>query len=282
MKLSSTILTVVLTAAASLTADAWVTPASSSTMRRGGLAIAAPFATPTTVALMSSVLPVTTLDGNEIRGPITPLGNLVLVKVKDTLTASSGGILLPDQSKERPTEGLVLQAGPGKLHPVTGTRITNPIQQGMSVLYGKFDGRPTEYNGDECQMIRDDDCLLYYTGVTCKLDAVQPVRDYVLIELSKNDNLQTAAGVVIAASVVADQRPCEGKVCKVGEGRMDSKGNLTRSPVAIGEMVKFKDYAGNEVMIEGKLYSVVRMSDILCTYNDDEAAAATATESATE
>ena len=80
---------------------------------------------------LASALP-TTLDGQEIRGPITPLGNFVLVKVKDTLTATLGGVLLPDQSKERPTEGLVVEAGPGKIHPFTGVRITNPIKVGMS------------------------------------------------------------------------------------------------------------------------------------------------------
>ena len=39
----------------------------------------------------------TTLDGEEIRGPITPLGNFVLVRTKDALSATAGGILLPDQ-----------------------------------------------------------------------------------------------------------------------------------------------------------------------------------------
>jgi chaperonin GroES len=77
---------------------------------------------------------VITLDGQEIRGPITPVGNILVVKVKDTLTATGGGILLPDQSKQRPTEGLVLAASPGKLHPHTGVRITNPVKEGMSVL----------------------------------------------------------------------------------------------------------------------------------------------------
>lgn len=38
-----------------------------------------------------------TLDGETIRGPITPLGNYVLVKTKDALSATDGGILLPDQ-----------------------------------------------------------------------------------------------------------------------------------------------------------------------------------------
>ena len=46
----------------------------------------------------SSTLSTTySLDGETIRGPITPLGNFCLVKVKETLTATDGGILLPDQ-----------------------------------------------------------------------------------------------------------------------------------------------------------------------------------------
>lgn len=211
-----------------------------------------------------------TLDGEEIRGPITPLRNFILVKVKDTLTATSGGILLPDQSKERPTEGLVVAAGKGKIHPFTGIRITNPIKEGMSVLYGKYDGKAIVYNDDSCQMIRDDDCLLYYEGVTMKLDNVHPIRDYVLVAMDKNpESLSTSSGVVIASQVVADDIPCEGTVVKVGEGRLNSSGELSPSPVKVGQRVKFKDYAGNDVTLEGKEYSVVKMIDILCSLSDE-------------
>jgi chaperonin GroES len=211
-----------------------------------------------------------TLDGQEIRGPITPLRNFILVKVKDTLTATAGGILLPDQSKERPTEGLVVAAGPGKVHPFTGVRITNPIKAGMSVLYGKFDGKPIEYNEDSCQMIRDDNVLLCYEGLTMKLDNAIPVRDYVLIALEEDPEvLATKTGVVIASQVMADVVPCEGVVVKVGEGRMASNGELAKPPVKVGERVKFKDYAGNDVTIEGKPYSVVKMVDILCSLSEE-------------
>ena len=75
-----------------------------------------------------------TLDGVEIRGPVTAVQNFLIVKLKDTLMATGGGILLPDQSKEKPTEGLVVVAGSGRLHPHTGIRIANPIRPGMSVL----------------------------------------------------------------------------------------------------------------------------------------------------
>jgi chaperonin GroES len=144
----------------------------------------------------------------------------------------------------------------------------------MSVLYGKYDGKPLQYKDEECQMIRDDDVLLSYTGLSLKLDTVSPVRDYVLVSIVDerfgDKPVATKSGVVIAASVLKDNVPCEGRVVKVGEGRMASDGRLTKSPVQLGDMVKFKDYAGNEVMIEGKLYSVVKMVNILCTFNEQQ------------
>jgi len=206
----------------------------------------------------------TLLDGKEIRGPITPLSNYVLVQTKDTLSMTGGGICLPDQSKERPTEGTVVAAGPGKIHPHTGVRILNPIRENMSVLYGKFDGTPMSYNDDEMQLIRDDDVLLYYEGVQMTQENVMPCRDYVLVKM-KVENLETASGIVVAAGVTKENIPCVGSVFKVGEGRMSSIGEFTPSPVAVGDKVKFKDYAGNEVKIEGDNYSLVRMVDILCS-----------------
>eukprot|EP00980_Cylindrotheca_fusiformis_P013529 scaffold3450_cov114-Cylindrotheca_fusiformis.AAC.34 len=236
--------------------NAWV-PLDCQDMRRGN---------PLFSTALSTNAGVFSLDGEEIRGPLQPVGNFLLVKVKDTLTATEGGILLPDQAKERPTEGLVIAAGPGRVHPFTAVRIRNPIKEGCSVLYGKFDGKPIMYNDDSCQMIRDDDCLLYYDGLSMNFENVIPVRDYVLVALDEDpDTLATSSGVVIANQVMADDVPCEGVVVKVGEGRMASNGELMTSPVAVGDRVKFKDYAGNDVKIDGKPYSVVKMVDILGT-----------------
>jgi len=209
----------------------------------------------------------TVLDGQEIRGPITPLGNFVVVRTKETLMATGGGILLPDQSKERPTEGEVITAGPGKLHPHTGVRIDNPVSAGMSVLYGKFDGFPVTYNDDEMQIIRDDDVMLYYTGNRMTKENVTPCRDYVLVKLDES-KMETSSGIVVAASVMKDDLPCVGTVFKVGEGRLGSLGEFTSSPVALGDRLKFRDYAGNEVQIDGEEYAVVRMVEILCFAED--------------
>ena len=158
----------------------------------------------------------------------------------------------------------MIAAGPGKLHPHTGIRIVNPVKTGDSVLYGKFDGVQLLYNDDQCQMIRDDDVMLCYEGASMTIDNVRPCRDYVLVELEA-DVTETASGIVVAAAVMRDQVPCEGIVKKVGEGRMTSTGELATPPVQPGDRVKFKDYGGNDVTIENKQFSLVRMVDILCT-----------------
>jgi len=209
-----------------------------------------------------------TLDGEKLRGPITPVGNFVLVQNKDTLAATAGGILLPDQAKEKPTEGTVLAAGPGKFHPQTGVRITCPVKEGDSCLYAKFSGTAMKYNDEQVTMIRDDDILLYYRGTVMSKENVIPCRDYVLIKVQKSQ-METKSGIVVAETAMKDLEKCEGTVFKVGEGRMCSTGEFTPSPVAVGDFVKFKDYAGNDVKIEGEDYALVKMVDILCSLRDD-------------
>lgn len=215
-----------------------------------------------------------TLDGETIRGPITPLGNFVLVRSKDSLSATDGGILLPDQAKERPTEGVVVAAGPGKLHPHTGVRIHCPVKMGMSVLHGKFDGTTMIYNDENMNMIRDDDIMLYYQGVKMTRDNVVPCRDYVLVQdddsANASANLRTDSGIVVAASVNKDLEVCEGTIFRVGEGRLCSTGKFSPSPVQEGDRVKFRDYAGNPVKIDGVGFHLVRMVDILCAVPTEE------------
>ena len=133
----------------------------------------------------------------------------------------------------------------------------------MSVLHGKFDGTNLMYNDEQMNMIRDDDIMLYYTGTRMTLENVIPCRDYVLVKTDSN-SLETQSGIVVANSVTKDLENCEGDVVKIGEGRMCSTGELTPSPVKIGDRVKFRDYAGNDVRIDGIDYSLVRMVDILC------------------
>jgi len=145
----------------------------------------------------------------------------------------------------------------------TGTLIPNPVPPGCNVLHGQFDGTKINYDSEDCNLIRDDDVILTYTGPYMTLENVTPCKDYVLVDLPPTPNQSTMSGIAVAASVTADLNPCAGIVVKVGEGRRSSDGVITTSPVKVGEEVKFRDYAGQDLQIEGKDYVAVRMVDFL-------------------
>ena len=89
---ATTTVVLALAALSSSLTDAWVTVPSTSIPRSTAISSS-------TSALRQSAPAATefTLDGETIRGPMKPLGNYVLVKTKDALSATDGGILLPDQ-----------------------------------------------------------------------------------------------------------------------------------------------------------------------------------------
>eukprot|EP01035_Chromulina_nebulosa_P010444 gene10444-14029_t len=114
------------------------------------------------------------LDGITIEGNLVPLSNNVLVKVKEIAASTSGGLFIPDNAKERPTEGTVIAAGPGRVHPETGILIAIAVAEGENVIYGKYDGNRTlHYNEVNHQMIKDDDILLKYSGKEPTVENVQ-------------------------------------------------------------------------------------------------------------
>jgi len=118
--------------------SAWIAPAAyysknpvSAARRR-----AASASSSTSHSQLNALAEEQTFDGVALRDgrPLETTGNVLLVKLKDTLTATQGGILLPDQAKEKPTEGVVVAAGPGRVHPHTAVRMDHPIRPGLSVL----------------------------------------------------------------------------------------------------------------------------------------------------
>ncbi|CAN0251264.1 unnamed protein product, partial [Phaeothamnion confervicola] len=92
---------------------------------------------------------------------------------------TSGGVVLPDQTKERPTEGRVVAAGPGRYHPHTGELIPMCVAPGDRVMFSRFSGRKVKYQDEEHSMITDDDLLLVYTGDAVTVDSLKMVRDQV-------------------------------------------------------------------------------------------------------
>ena len=119
------------------------------------------------------------IDGITIIGDIQPMQNCLLVKVRPVMATTAGGIFIPDNAKERPTEGSVVAAGPGRVHPETGLQLDNAVKKGEGVIYGKYDGTEVRYNDENHQLIRDDDVLLKFTGPDPTFANTECVKDQV-------------------------------------------------------------------------------------------------------
>lgn len=214
----------------------------------------------------SALQAATMLDGRKIKGDIEPLNNFILVKTADAVEETTGGIFLTGRAKQVKTEGTVVAAGPGRTHPDSGRVFNMPVAVGDGVVYGKYDGTEIDLNGVKHTLIRDDDVLVKFNGGSeLTLESVDVVRDNVLVYVERKD-VETEGGILIAKSSKSEQRPSTGEVRKVGPGKMAADGTLMAMEVAVGDMVKFRDFAGNEVEIEQKEYSVVKMSDILAKF----------------
>lgn len=214
----------------------------------------------------ASGTPATKVDGRTIEnGMVSPTNNFILVKVAGAVDQTAGGILLTGKAKQVKTEGLVVAVGPGKTHPETGAVFDMPVEVGENVVYGKYDGTSIDIDGVKHTLIRDDDVLVKFTGPELKLDTASVVRDAVLVYVETKETA-TEGGILIAKSSKSDRKPSTGRVVKVGPGRFATNGETMEMEVAEGDFVKFRDFAGNEVEIEGEEYSVVRMADILAKY----------------
>jgi len=87
-----------------------------------------------------------------------PLHDNVLVKRLEAAEEKVGGIIIPDTAKEKPQEGNVLAAGPGKLQD-DGTRRPVGVTVGNKVLFGKYAGTEITVEGEELLVMRESDLL---------------------------------------------------------------------------------------------------------------------------
>lgn len=88
---------------------------------------------------------------------IKPLGNRVVVQRSKAQT-SKGGILLPDSAQERPREGQVIAAGPGKMNE-GGQLEPIAVKVGDRILFGAYAGTEIKENEEEYLILSEDDIL---------------------------------------------------------------------------------------------------------------------------
>jgi chaperonin GroES len=87
---------------------------------------------------------------------LKPLGDRVIVKPMEAEEKTKGGIILPDTAKEKPIEGTIVAAGPGKISE-DGTVLKMEVKVGDKVLYGKYSGTEVSVEGEEYLIMRESD-----------------------------------------------------------------------------------------------------------------------------
>ena len=89
---------------------------------------------------------------------IRPLQDRLLVKRIEGEEKTKGGIIIPDSAKEKPQEGRVVAAGPGKVNK-DGKLVPPSVKSGDRILFGKYSGTEVKLEGEEHLIIREDDVL---------------------------------------------------------------------------------------------------------------------------
>jgi len=84
---------------------------------------------------------------------LKPLADRVVIEPKPAETKTAGGLIIPDNAKEKPLEGVVVAVGPGT------SEVKMEVKNGDTVLYGKYAGTEITVDGKEYLIMRQNDIL---------------------------------------------------------------------------------------------------------------------------
>ncbi len=89
---------------------------------------------------------------------LKPLADRVVIKPLEAEEKTSGGIIIPDNAKEKPQKGEVVAVGPGK--PGEGDKpVALGVKVGDTVLYGKYSGTEVTVENDNYLIMHESDIL---------------------------------------------------------------------------------------------------------------------------
>lgn len=89
---------------------------------------------------------------------VRPLQDRVLVRRLEEETKTAGGIIIPDNNKEKPAQGEIIAAGPGYMLK-DGSMRALEVKTGDKVLFGKYAGTEVKIEGEELLIMKQDDIL---------------------------------------------------------------------------------------------------------------------------
>jgi len=93
---------------------------------------------------------------------------------------------------------------------------------------------------------------------------IRPLHDRILVKRLSNEE-KTKGGIIIPDS--AKEKPQEGEIIAVGNGKILENGQKQNLDVKVGDKVLFSKYAGSEIKIDGEEYTIMREDDILGIVN---------------
>ena len=88
---------------------------------------------------------------------INPLGDRVLIKMKEGEETTKSGIILATNAQEKPQIAEVIEVGPGKL--IEGKREEMEVKKGDNVVVSKYGGTEVKYEGEDYIILREEDIL---------------------------------------------------------------------------------------------------------------------------
>jgi chaperonin GroES len=89
---------------------------------------------------------------------VKPLSDRVVVRALEESEQMRGGLYIPDTAKEKPQQGEVVAAGPGRFDD-NGKRVPMDVKAGDKVLYGKYSGTEVTVGGEQLLILRESDVL---------------------------------------------------------------------------------------------------------------------------
>lgn len=89
---------------------------------------------------------------------IKPLEDRVLVEPLEAETVTASGLVIPDSAKEKPQEGKVVAAGPGRVDD-KGVRVPMDVKVGDTVIFSKYGGTEVRYNQTDYLLLNARDIL---------------------------------------------------------------------------------------------------------------------------
>jgi len=98
---------------------------------------------------------------------------------------------------------------------------------------------------------------------------IRPLQDRIVIKRLEGEGV-TKGGIIIPDS--AKEKPIEGRVVAVGNGKVLKDGKVRPVDVKVGDVVLFGKYSGTEVKLDGEEHMLIREDDILAVTRSAEAA----------